>query len=143
MVMRMNHLHKWIKSLMENLDEHVDEKTKITVLENWGRACITRSFLKKVQKCKKNAENTSEFVDRLQQIWSNLHRDGDDISVVYKTCYCPLVRGCSQQLPATFCNCSRGWIKELFESALEKHVDVILEKSILRGDDCCKLRVYL
>ncbi|MEA1994160.1 MAG: hypothetical protein U9N35_07210 [Euryarchaeota archaeon] len=89
----MKHSHKWIKSLMDNLDEHVDEKTKIKVLENCGRACIPSSFLKKVQKCKKNAKDTSEFLDNLQHIWNNQQRDGDDIYVVYKKCYCLLVRG--------------------------------------------------
>jgi len=139
----MKHSHKWIKSLMDNLDEHVDEKTKLKVLENCGRACISRSFLKKVQECKKSAKDTSEFLDNLQRMWNHLQRDDDDIYVVYKKCYCPLVKGCSEPLSSTFCNCSVGWIKELFESALEKQVDVELEKSIVRGDDICRFKVRL
>jgi len=139
----MTHLQKWIVSLMDGLDTLVDEKTRVKVLENCGRNCLPRSFVKRANACKKDAKNNAEFLDRLSRIWRHLQREGDNFYVVYEKCYCPLVKTYPDKLSASFCNCSRGWIKELFESALESPVDVTLEKSIKQGNDICKFRVCL
>jgi predicted hydrocarbon binding protein len=47
------------------------------------------------------------------------------------------------KLSATYCNCSRGWAKALFEGVLGKSVEVIMEKSIVSGDNQCKFRIML
>jgi len=137
----MKHMHKWIKTLTESLDKELDEKTRAKILESCGRNCIPRSFVQKAQACRKNAEDVDDFLDRLGKIWGNLKREGNDVYVVYKKCYCPLVRGYSGKLSPTWCNCSMGWIKKLFESTLEKPVEVMLEKSIKQGDDICRFKV--
>lgn len=139
----MKHFHKWIKSLMDNLDEYADEETRAKVLENCGRTCISRSFVNRAKACMKSAKDIDKFLDRLGKIWSHLQRDGNNIYVAYEKCYCPLVKTYPEKLSPTFCNCSRGWIKELFESVLERSVDVKLEKSIRQGDDVCRFRVHL
>ena len=139
----MRHQHKCIKTLIEGLDAQLDEKTKAEILEKCGRACIPRSFIAKAKACKKDAKDMDEFLNNLGQVWKHLHRDGDNLYVIYEKCYCPLVNKDSEKLQRTFCNCSRGWIKELFESVLEKAVQVELEKSIKTGDNTCKFRVRL
>jgi len=139
----MKYLHKWLGVLMDNLDAQVDEKTRIKVLENCGRACIPRSFIEKVQARRNSAKDIDEFLTKLSQMWSHLQRDGDNIYIVYEKCYCPLVKAYPDKLSPLFCNCSRGWIKELFESVLGKPVGVDLEKSIKQGDDVCEFRVRL
>ncbi|MCK4478878.1 hypothetical protein KAU88_10215 [Candidatus Bathyarchaeota archaeon] len=48
-----------------------------------------------------------------------------------------------RKLSATYCNCSRGWAKELFEGVLGRPVGVIMEKSIIKGDDQCRFRIVL
>ncbi len=139
----MTHLQKWIGTLMENLDEMVDEKTKIKVLENCGRSCIPQAFLKKAANIKAKSKDDNEFLDKLGKIWKHLKRDGDKIFVVYNQCYCPMVKSYKGELSKSFCNCSRGWVKELFESTTGKPVTVVLEKSIRQGDDICRFRVKL
>jgi predicted hydrocarbon binding protein len=128
---------------MNGLDEELDEQTKTKILENCGRTCIPRSFVKKAQDYKKKAKNTDDFLNSLGKAWKHLKRENNDVHVVYEKCYCPIVKTHNGKLSPTWCNCSRGWIKELFESALEKSVDVVLEKSIMRGDDMCKFTVHL
>lgn len=137
----MKHIHKWIKTLVENLDAEVDEKTRTKVLENCGRSCIPRSYVKKAQTCRKNAKSINDFLDSLGKVWSHLKREGNNVFVVYEKCYCPLVKDYSEKLSSSWCNCSRGWIKELFESVLEKPVEVLLEKSIKQGNEICKFKV--
>ena len=139
----MSHLQRWIETLMANLDAHVDEETRVRVLENCGRTCIPASLVKKARACKKRTPDMDGFLDELGQIWSHLHREGEDVYAIYEKCYCPLVKSYPGQLSPTFCNCSRGWIKELFEQALERPVDVELQQSIKQGDPLCRFLVRL
>jgi predicted hydrocarbon binding protein len=135
--------HKWIKALTESLDTQLDEKAREKILENCGRNCISSSFVARGKALKKSAKNTDDFLDKLSQKWKHLQRDGNNIYVVYEKCYCPLVKDYPDKLSPTFCNCSKGWIKELFESALEKPITVKLEKSIKQGDKICRFSVHL
>jgi len=139
----MKHLHRWIQTLIENLDEHLDGETRSKILESCGRACISSSLLSKAKACKKGAKDIDDFLSKLGQAFIHLQVDGDNVYVVYEKCYCPLVKSFPEELSPTFCNCSRGWVMELFESALERPVDVELEKSIRQGDDVCRFRVQL
>jgi predicted ArsR family transcriptional regulator len=139
----MTHLQKWIVNLIDGLDKQVDKKIKMKILESCGRNCISQNFIKKAQSCKNRSKNKDEFLNQLMRIWKHLRREGNNIYVVYERCYCPLVKTYQGKLPATFCNCSLGWIRELFEKCLEKPVKVVLEKSIKKGDNICKFRVHL
>ncbi len=139
----MKHLHKWLKTLMEGLDNELDEETKVKILENCGRNCIPRSFASKAKNCNKEAKNVDEFLERLGKVWKHVHREDGDVYVVYEKCYCPIVKTYSGELSSTWCNCSRGWTKELFEEALGKPVKVVLEKSVRQGDKECRFRVHL
>jgi len=139
----MKHIHKWICALVSNLDENLDDKTKILVLENCGRSCITESMKLRAKRAKKEAKNIEDFLKNLSKVWSHLKLKGKDIYVEYPRCYCPIVASYKGNLPKTWCNCSRGWIKELFEQVLDKRVKVILEKSVKQGDKICRFKVVL
>jgi hypothetical protein len=115
----VKHSHKWIRALTESLDTQLDEKTKEKILEDCGRNCIPSSFIEKAKALKKNAKDTDDFLDKLGKKWKHLQRNGNNVYVVYEKCYCPLVKDYPEKLSPTFCNCSKGWIKELFESTLE------------------------
>jgi predicted hydrocarbon binding protein len=139
----MKHSHKWIATLLAGLDEQVDAETRVAVLEGCGRTCITDSMVKRAKACRAEARDEAEFLDKLGQAWKHLQREGDEVYVVYPRCYCPLVKDFSGDLSATWCNCSRGWVKELFEQALGKPVQVDLLQSIRQGDKSCKFQVHL
>ncbi|SYZ73825.1 conserved hypothetical protein [Candidatus Zixiibacteriota bacterium] len=139
----MSHLQKWIGTVVDGLEDMVDAKAKITILENCGRTCISPAFVKKAKKLKEKSGSNEEFLKKLAKIWSHLKLDGKNIFVVYNQCYCPMMKSYEGKLSKSFCHCSRGWVKELFEKSLEKPVTVILEKAIKQGDDICRFRVKL
>jgi predicted hydrocarbon binding protein len=138
---KLKHIHKWIDALVKNLDTNLDEKTKVLVLENCGRVCITESMKKRAKKAKQEAKSTAEFLKNLSKVWSHLKLQDKEVYVEYPRCYCPIVASYKGALPKSWCNCSRGWIKELFESTLGKSVKVKLEKSIKQGYNVCRFKV--
>jgi predicted hydrocarbon binding protein len=63
------------------------------------------------------------------------------VFVVNDRCYCPLVRNYEGILSPSFCNCSVGWIKELFETALKKSVKVEKMGTVKQGNKQCKFKI--
>ena len=137
-------MERWISSLISGLDQYVDEDARAKVLEQCGRQCQSQGFVRKVRSIYEKSKDTEEFLSEFGKIYEHLHREGDNVYIVYPKCYCSFVNKIpSRQLSPTYCNCSRGWAKELFEGALGRPVEVVMEKSIVKGDDQCKFRIIL
>ena len=134
----------WISCLIAGLDQYVDEGTRAKVLEQCGRQCQSQRFVEKARSIYKKSKDVDEFLGKFGEIYEHLHREGDNVYIVYPKCYCSFVNKIpSGRLSATYCNCSRGWAKELFEGVLGRPVEVVMEKSIVKGDDQCKFRIVL
>ena len=135
---------KWITTLMNGLEKNVDEKTLAEILEQCGRQCQSQSFIKKAKGLYEKSKNIDDFLEKLGRAHKHLHREGEEVYIVYPRCYCSQVNKIPKgKLSGTYCNCSRGWAKALFEGALGRPVEVIMEKSIINGDNECKFRVML
>ena len=62
----------------------------------------------------------------------------------YDWCYCGRVKQTKEPFPTdTYCHCSTGWYKSLFEAAFDKPVKVTLKQSILQGTDSCEFEIRL
>jgi predicted ArsR family transcriptional regulator len=134
----------WIVNLIAGLDEHVDEKTRVKILEQCGRQCQSQGFVEKARDMYKKSESLDDFLEKLGRVCKHLHREGDKVYIIYPRCYCLQVNKIPQgKLSGTYCNCSRGWAKALFEGALGKPVDVVMEQSIISGDEQCRFRIVL
>ena len=71
-----------------------------------------------------------------------LHREDNVITGLYgMECTCP-VRGKEITSPV-FCYCTTRWAKEIFETALERPVEVELVKARGRGDKVCEYKVTI
>jgi hypothetical protein len=135
---------KWIATLMVGLDKNVDEKTIAKILEQCGRECQTQSSIKEARDIYQKSKSRDEFLDRLAQVNKHIHKEKDKVYLIYPKCYCSQVNKIPRgKLSGTYCNCSRGWAKALFEGATGKPVGVIMEKSIINGDDQCKFQIIL
>lgn len=135
---------KWIACLIAGLDKHVDEETRANVLEQCGRQCQSQSFIKKAQSLYQKSKSIDEFLGKFGKVYKHLHREGDKLYIIYPKCYCSHVNKIPpRKLSATYCNCSRGWAKALFEGALGRPVEVIMEESIVKGDKQCKFRIVI
>lgn len=135
---------KWIIALIDGLDKNIDEKTLAKILEQCGRQCQPQSFVKKARSLYEKSKSTADFLDKLGKTYKHLHKEGDRVYLVYPRCYCSQVNKIPKgKLSGTYCNCSRGWAKALFEGALGRDIEVIKEKSIIGGDSECRFRIIL
>lgn len=133
---------KWVMNLIDGLDKHVDEEAKAKILEQCGRQCQSQSFIRKAKGIYQKSKDVNDFLDKFEQVYKHLHREGDKIFIIYPKCYCSQVSKIPKgKLSWTYCDCSRGWAKALFEGALGKPVEVGKKETILHGDKQCKFQI--
>lgn len=135
---------KWIANLVDELDKHVDAETIAKILEQCGRQCQSQSFVKKAKDIYNKSKDINDFLDKFAKVYKHLHRESDKVYIVYPKCYCSHVNKIPKgKLSATYCNCSRGWAKALFEGALGRPVEVVMKETIVNGDNQCKFQIVL
>lgn len=140
----MGKTQKWIIDLVAGLDKHVDEETRRKLLEECGRRCQSPMFVKKAKSIYAKSKNLDDFLDKLGKVYKHLHREGNDVYIIYPKCYCSQVNKIPKgKLSGTYCNCSRGWAKALFEGALGRPVEVKMEESIIGGGNQCRFKIIL
>jgi len=132
----------YVLTLMENLEKSVDEPARIRVMNDCGRACARRGGLFKLAEEAKGdlkaflagmsgvlGEGNARLIDEKTVHWS------------YPRCFCELVAAGPQRLPAVFCQCSVGWVMEIFQTVLGRPAKVDLVQSIKTGAPSCVFRV--
>ena len=133
----------WVQSLIENLDAQLGPQGRTRLMEACGRACARRGALASL------AKPASGSIDKLLSALGkhigkeNATRDGNVVHLRYPKCYCPLVAAGPPRVSDTFCNCSRGWVLEVFETVTGKPVAVELTHSIKRGDPDCRFVIRI
>jgi hypothetical protein len=120
-----------------------DEEEQARFLIERGRICISAAYIKKSKAAANGVKNDRDFLKNLGEVYPMLELDGNKVFIVYPKCYCPTRKIFKGDVPKYYCCCSVGWVREMFEQALGRPVEVKLESSVLRGDKKCRLRVFL
>jgi predicted hydrocarbon binding protein len=63
------------------------------------------------------------------------------VHLSYPKCLCELVADGPERLPEAYCHCSEGWVKEMFETAARKKVQVQTLQTVKRGAPSCKFLI--
>ena len=136
-------MNRWVKALLKNLDDYVDENTKIRVMEGVGESCpFTHLNDEKLIVLKANAIDEKDFLNRLAEQW-RVVMEGNDVFVVFDQCYCPMVNQDIKGVSETMCYCTMGNIKRKFRIGLDREVGVKMEKTIIAGDGECRFRILI
>lgn len=133
----------WVKNLVESIDAHLDEETRMRVMESCGRACARRGPARVAEECRGNLDGWLATLAKWHGGEEYVQRQGDVVHVICSECFCTLVKDGPARLPDTYCYCSRGWMKETFETVVEKPVDVDLVETVKGGGQQCRFTIKL
>ena len=131
----------WVKRFMDNFDEQVGVSKRLLLMEARGRSCARGGAVGVAKAC--NGD-----VDKLVTVMAgwlgkeNVRCEGSVVRVAYDRCLCPMVADV-KEISGTYCDCSRGWLKEMFEAAGGKSVKVEVLETIKRGGSACRFTVHL
>lgn len=134
---------QWLVDLLRHVEGHIEASTLARILEERGRNCIGASYINKAKNAVKGTKNTDEFLENLAKVFPYLKREDEKVYIIYPKCFCHHLKGFKGDVPRSYCYCSVGWVKEMFEQALGKAIEVKLQSSVLRGGKTCRLRALL
>lgn len=96
--------------------------------------------IKKVYDASMGAEDFCRKMNNKQKGFS-LELDEDGYLYSYPTCYCSAVKHLDEQVPRSWCLCTVGYTKRLFEGVLGEEVEVELLESVKTGGERCLMKV--
>ncbi|MGC1120429.1 MAG: DUF6144 family protein [Candidatus Methanofastidiosia archaeon] len=136
----------WLKKAMETLETLVGTETTVRIMEECGRKCCGQTSRTRAKQIFNKSKSMQEFIETLNSAHlggGRLRIQGDTITGGYDCCYCGQVKHTKDVFPMTYCNCSVGWYKQLFESALGRPVGVELVQSIVTGAETCEFIIHI
>ncbi len=152
---RVTQGQKVIRRLISELDNNVDQTVRERIMQNCGRACFEGAHGKRPVEGPK-AEDVTKFLDGMREYLGEggVQQVGGQMVVYFKYtanprglkvsdgyCLCPILEDAPQDISATYCLCSVGYVGEIFERRVGKPVHVELIDSVLRGGKGCNFKV--
>jgi predicted hydrocarbon binding protein len=131
----LTHTQKQMARLWELLETHLDEPTRVSILEQLGRNCATN--LGWAEAHKGDPEGFFRFMNEKAGEQFDYDRDKGVITVTTRERDCDCRMAHSKITPPIFCACSIGWQKHTYETLLGQKVDVRVKESVLRGSKRC------
>ena len=137
---RLNHAKGQLCILLNEIEDDIPLEKRKEILEKMGRNCASSTSW--AEKYKGDPEVYFEFMNTAHGETITYDRKKGLIKVVSgerDQCPCPIVD--SSKTPPYYCHCSIGWQKQIYETMLDKKVEVNLVESVLRGSKRCIFEV--
>jgi len=154
-----------VREIMEKLDEMTDEEQRYEVLSRCADFYPDTRIeeLRAVYEKDHSVDDVLGEMNKEQDWFSKPWREGREIHIIkvphdkknYESaktpeekrkyyCHCPMIRdSLDEGMPAIFCYCGTGWIRQQWEGILGIPLKVRLIRSLLKGDDVCEFAVEL
>ncbi|MGN0425950.1 MAG: DUF6144 family protein [Acetatifactor sp.] len=132
----------WAQSVCEFLSgNYDDEKVKAIRMDcACGPELGKGKKLREIFEKESDARTFVEKVNRLNQGFT-MEFDGKYFYLIYPQCYCSCVKRMEQTLPETWCYCTLGYTKRMFENIFDGGVKVELMGSVKLGNENCRIRI--
>lgn len=133
----------WVKSSMIRLESNFETETikKIRMNCQCGYGMDEKVAL--VMELKSDASNIEEFTNAEKAKEAGFFCKDGELFLQFDFCPCPMLAEVDKLETNTWCQCTTGYSKVLFEKAFDCDIDVELLKSIKMGDDICLMKIIL
>lgn len=138
-----NEKKEWVEFISNELERHFDEETIKNIrmgcycTEN-GELDESKTFIKGVFSKSRDFE---DFVRNMNEYGAGWFIDNGNLFTQFHSCSCPMLDSVDSLPTKTWCYCTVGFNKSIFEDVFECPVDIELLKSIKMGDDKCLMRI--
>jgi hypothetical protein len=154
---KMIFTQKWVKRFFEIMDQQVDTKTRTILMQANGAACAKGAYGEFAEKDPASLEEIDNTIASWQQKIGkeNIYRSGNIVYFNYVGspkgvkisegyCLCPMIENGPATLSPTYCQCSVGYVKYMFQKLITfKPVQVELLESLRGGGKACRFRVTI
>lgn len=133
---------KWANDVCNYLESHFKEDDIRQI-----RMCCSCDPGNKAESVKRMFETSAdynEFCEKFNKEYApsnNLSHDGTALYFSYPTCYCSCVKRGNGSVTKSWCICTVGYTKKLFEGTLSREVEVELLESVKTGGTKCVMKI--
>ena len=138
----------WWKEAVERMEKELGIEQSGEVMRACGEKCCGKGSRELALKLMEESGSIENFLHKLSHYKV---KEGDlEFTLIdehtirgrYNKCFCGQVRETPGAFAGkTYCQCSVAYNKQFFGAALNKPVEVRLNKSIISGDDYCEFEV--
>jgi len=131
----------WVNSTMSRLENRFDSATVKQIRMNCQCGYGMDEKLGLVQELIESSSGLEEFANLDKAKAAGLSCLDGELYLQFTFCPCPMLADVDRLESNTWCQCTTGYSKVLFEKAFDCEVDVELLKSIKAGDDICLMKI--
>ena len=132
---------EWVKNTMKRMEGHFSQPVLKRIRMSCQCGYAMEEKLQLVQEVKEATSSLEEFGRHPKALASGLSYSDGAIMLMFPFCHCPMVAEVDKLDSYTWCQCTTGYSKVLFEKAFGCEVEVDLLKSIKAGDEICLMRI--
>lgn len=134
---------EWVKSTMRCLENKFPVETVKKIRMNCQCGYGMDEKLKLVRELMIGSTSIEELANSEKAKAAGLFCKNGELFLQFFFCPCPMLADVDKLDTATWCQCTTGYSKVLFEKAFSCDVDVELLKSIKVGDPVCLMKITL
>ena len=131
----------WVKSTMKRLENNFDNITIKQIRMGCQCGYGMEEKLELVKELVKCSSNMEAFGNLPKAKTAGLYCEDGELYLQFHFCPCPMLAEVDKLETNTWCQCTTGYSKVLFEKAFECKVDVELLKSIKMRQDKCLMKI--
>lgn len=131
----------WVKSTMKRLENHFDKSDIKQIRMHCQCGYGMDEKLALVKELLESSSSMEEFGNLDKAKAAGLSCSKGELYLQFSFCPCPMLADLDRLDTDTWCQCTTGYSKVLFEKSFECKVDVELLKSIKMGDEICLMKI--
>jgi hypothetical protein len=131
----------WVKSTMSRLDNHFNRSTVKQIRMNCQCGHGMDEKLALIQELIESSSSLEEFANLDKAKAAGLSYAKGELYLQFTFCPCPMLADVDKLDTDTWCQCTTGYSKFLFEKAFGCEVAVELLKTVKMGDDMCLMKI--
>ena len=131
----------WVKNTMKRLEDHFDKSTVKKIRMNCQCGYGMEDKLALLKELVDISNSLEEFAGHDKAKEAGLSFHNGELYLQFEFCPCPMLAEVDKLETNTWCHCTTGYSKVIFEKAFGCEVDVELLKSVKMGDDICLMKI--
>lgn len=131
----------WVKSAMRRLENSFDKSAAKQIRMNCQCGYGMDEKLALVNELVESSSSMAELGNLEKARTAGLSCIDGELHLQFRFCPCPMLSQVDRLDTDTWCQCTTGYSKVLFEKAFGCKVDVELLKSIKKGDEICLMKI--
>lgn len=133
----------WVINTMKRMEDHFDRDTLKKIRMNCQCGYGMDERLELLKGLIESSGSLEEFAGHDRAKAAGMSYSDGSIMLQFSYCPCPMLAGVDKLVTDTWCQCTTGYSKVLFEKAFGCEADVELLKSVKMGDEICLMRITL